>query len=499
MTTADPPVGAPLPLPAEPEAAPAPIEPAEVEPALVAEPDSVKPGLRIGVALTMIVVSILLYLSAPLGIVQESLPLFLAATVAVMAPLFLSRQFDPFTPACYHALVNSVGMVAIVASLFSSEELSFGGMPRLGYDERVDLLGQVSLAYIVQSVGYCIGYYFTGGMKGLQRALPSFPNFSWNSRRLWMVSGGLWLIFAVAYAQFQSLAKTGLFEAASAETKAVWRNEDDRMAWLFRALQLGIVPIYALTARALSKSGNARARPKWIAILLFLTATMALLGARIGQRGFAIIMVIGLATIVHYVWRRIPTVVILGAAFAAIVVTNYLGAVRTNTDTSTTRVSSAFTRPSDVLARLEEDRDHLAAAGCAMYYFPERHDYLKGTTFLNIVLFPIPRALWPEKNRLIPMSENGIVWELIKVPAPMPFPFVFYANFGWVGMFVCMALWGAFHKTLFKWVHQSRYQPGVVAIYATTLVTFTPTSSGVAYLLGGAVPLFILMKMMKRN
>lgn len=493
MTTADPPVGAEAPAPAAPPSLVAP-EDTSVPP----EPESVKPGLRIGLALGFIVASVLIYLAAPLGIVQQSLPLFLAATLAVMAPLFLSRKFDPFTPACYYAMVNGVIMVSIIAAFFTTEEVSFGGLPRLGYDERVDLLNEISLAYIVQSTGYCLGYYFTGGFKRVLQILPSFPNFQWNSRRLWLVIGGLWLTFAVAYARFQSLAKGGLFDVATAETKAVWRTADDRMAWLFRSLQLGMVPLYALTARFIARSSNDRARPKWMLVLLFLAATITLLASRIGQRGFAIIMVIGLATIVHFVWRRIPTPVILAAGFVAIVGTNYLGDARVNTNNLSTRASSNLPRPVQVLARLEDDRDHLTASGCAMYYFPERHDYLKGSSFVSILLFPIPSSIWPEKSRLFPMSENGIVWQLLQVPVPMPFPFVLYANFGWIGMLVGMALWGAFHKTLFKWVHQSGYKPAVVAIYAPVLVTFSPTSSGIASLLGSALPLFILMKLMKR-
>lgn len=499
MTTADPPVGAGAVGASTETVQPTAPEPVAEVAAPTTEPDSVKPGLRIGVALVLIVAAILLYISAPRGIVQEALPLFLAATVATFAPLFISRKFDPFTPACYHALVNGVVMVSLLASFFSTEEIAFGGMQRLGYDERVDLLNKVSLAYIVQATAYCVGYYFTGGASGLLKVLPKFQGFQWNSRRLWFISGALWLIFLVAYARFQSVAQTGIFDVASAETKAVWRNEDDRMAWLFRALQLGAIPIYALTARFISRSSNDSARPKWMFILLLLTAALALLGARIGQRGYSIVFLIALAAIVHYVWRRIPTPVILGAAFVAIIATNYLGAARTkDADVSTVRVSTAVSRPAEVLARLEADRSHLAATGCAMYYFPERHDYLKGSSYLSILLFPIPRAIWPEKAALFPMSENGIVWQILKVPVPMPYPFVFYANFGWVGMFICMALWGAFHKTLFKWVHQSGYQPGVVAIYATLLVTFIPTTSGVASLLGGALPLFILMKLMKR-
>ncbi|MFO0615057.1 MAG: O-antigen polymerase [Polyangiaceae bacterium] len=466
--------------------------------ALTTEPEAAKPGLRIVVALVMIVIGVSVYVAAPVGIVQEVLPLFLTATIVQMAPLFVSRKFDPFSPACYHAMVNGISLIAIAAALFATEDVSFGGMGRLGYDERVELLNLISLAYIVQGVGYCLGYYFTGGFSLLLRLLPTFPGFRWHSRRMWLIIGGLWLVFAVAYARFQSLAQSGLFEAATAETKAVWRNEDDRMAWLFRALQLAMIPLYVLTARFLDRSVDARSRRRWIVALLFLTGTIALLAARIGQRGNAIILLICLAGIVHYVWRRIPTPVIVAAAFIAIVVTNFLGDARTGADTDDIRPATTMSQPMQVLAKLEQDRVHLAATGCAMYYFPERVDYLKGSSYLAIVLAPIPRAIWPAKNQLFPWSENAIVWILIQQPLPMPFPFVLYANFGWIGMFVGMALWGVFHKTLFKWVHQSGYAPATVVIYASALVTFTPTTSGVAWLLGAGIPLFIVMKLMRR-
>lgn len=492
MATAEPPVGA---LPPE-QASDAT---AEAVPD-TSVPESAKPGLRVGVLAVMLVMSILTYTISPGGIVEEAVPLFLLAIIAQMAPVFVSRRFDPFSAANYTAMVSGVTLVSMLAQLYATSEIPFVAMPRLSYDERVDLLQRISLAYIVQGIGYTIGYYFTNGIGSVRKALPSFPRFEWNRRRFWVICAACWALFAVGFARFQSLATGSWFSAATAESKAVWRNEDDRMAWLFRALQLGMVPLYAIAARFVTKATNPRIRRQWIVLLLALVALMAVLAARIGQRGYVIFMIIGLAGIAHYCWRRIPTPVILLAGLIAIAVANWLGQVRTNDATATNfRVTSAITRPAEVLARFEDDRDHLAATGCAMYYFPERQEYLKGKSFLNIVFAPIPRALWPEKNQFVGWSENGIVWLLIELPAPMPFPFVLYANFGWIGMFIGMALWGAFHRTLFQWVHRSGYRPHIVAVYAPMLVTFTPTASGIAAFLGAGLPLFVMMKVMQRR
>lgn len=497
MTTADPTA------PPDDPVAPSSTEPREeiLLGTRLDVPDAARPAFRIGVAGTLIVLAILLYGAAPEGIVREAVPLFLAAIVAQLAPLYLSRAFDPFSPAHYHTMISGVTLVSILAQIYSMGDMPYGGMPRLSYDERIDLLQKISLAYIVQAIGYCIGYYFTNGFAGLVRTLPRFPDFHWHQQRFWLLSFGLWGAFAIGFARFQSLAGSWSLGAATAATKAVWRAQDDRMAWLFRALQLGMVPLFALTARFLTRSTKSTIRRQWMVILLLLTGLLALMAARIGQRGYAIIMIIGLAGIAHYVWRRIPTPVILGAALAAIVATNFLGRVRVSDETTTTQrpVVSGIMRPAQVLAELENDRDHLAATGCAMYFFPERVDYLKGQSFLNILLAPIPRALWAGKQSYVSMSENGIVWSLIEQPVPMPWQFVYYANFGWIGMFVAMAMWGAFHKSLFRWVHQSGYHPPVVAIYGAMLATFSPTASGIAWFLGAGLPLYVMMKLMKRR
>lgn len=491
MTTADPPVDA---LP------PGTSPPPTAEPVAGSVPESVQPGLRVGVLAVTMTLAVFIYMAAPNGIVEEAVPLFIVALIAQLAPIFMSRKFDPFSAAHYTAMVSGVTLVSMLAQLYASGEIPFASMPRLSYDERVELLQRISLAYIVQGVGYAVGYFYTKGLGGLGRFLPTFPNFNWNSRRFWMICAGCWALFALGFARFQSLASGSWFSAATAESKAVWRNQDDRMAWLFRALQLGMVPLYAIAARFITRATHWRARRQWIVILLALVAIMAVLSSRIGQRGYAIFMIIGLAGIAHYTWRRIPTPLILASALVAIAVTNWLGQVRTNDENASSfRVTTAITRPAEVLARLEDDRDHLAATGCAMYFFPERQEYLKGKTFLNILLAPIPRAVWPDKNQYIGWSENGIVWLLIELPAPMPFPFVLYANFGWIGMFIGMALWGAFHRTLFQWLHDTGYSPQVAAVYATVISTFTPTASGIAFFLGAGLPLFVMMKVMRRQ
>lgn len=493
MATAEPPIGA---VPPEP-ASEAVTEPAA---AAASAPDSVKPALRVGVLAVMLVVAILIYTMAPAGIVESAVPLFLLAIIAQMAPVFISRRFDPFSAANYTAIVGGVTLISMLAQLYASGEIPFVAMPRLSYDERVELLQKISLAYIVQGIGYALGYYFSNGFGSIGRRLPTFPSFEWNSQRFWMICAGCWALFALGFARFQSLASGSWFSAATAESKAVWRNEDDRMAWLFRALQLGMVPLYAIVTRFITKSTHPRIRRQWMVLLLALIAGMAVLAARIGQRGYLLFMIIGVAGIAHYTWRRIPTPVILLSGLIAIAAANWLGQVRTNDETAGSfRVTSALARPAEVLARFEDDRDHLAATGCAMYFFPERQEYLKGKSFLNIVLAPIPRAIWPDKNQYIGWSENGIVWLLIELPAPMPFPFVLYANFGWIGMFIGMALWGAFHRTLFQWVHRNEYRPQVVALYATVLVTFSPTASGIASFLGAGLPIFLMMKVMRRR
>jgi oligosaccharide repeat unit polymerase len=102
-------------------------------------------------------------------------------------------------------------------------------------------------------------------------------------------------------------------------------------------------------------------------------------------------------------------------------------------------------------------------------YFPRDHGFLGGQTFASLFTAPIPRSLYPGK----PPSPAGVVSTIVfpdlyvrGTSIPPSLVGEAYINFGRIGAFAVMALFGAFYRTAYAYLMRAPKRPAVVLIYA---------------------------------
>jgi len=101
-----------------------------------------------------------------------------------------------------------------------------------------------------------------------------------------------------------------------------------------------------------------------------------------------------------------------------------------------------------------------------LQHIPKRLGFLYGIPYLNLIFFPIPRAIWPGKPIYV---DQILTRELISVgPELNTFTILgdFYSNFSWLGIIVGMLSWGVMWRVLYSYLIRNQKRPGAILIYA---------------------------------
>jgi len=96
----------------------------------------------------------------------------------------------------------------------------------------------------------------------------------------------------------------------------------------------------------------------------------------------------------------------------------------------------------------------------------EKIGFFYGIPYLNLIFFPIPRAVWPDKPVYV---DQILTKELIPYgPELNTFTILgdFYANFSIVGIIFGMLFWGIIWRTLYSYLIQNQKSLSVITIYA---------------------------------
>jgi xanthosine utilization system XapX-like protein len=444
-------------------------------------------ALRRLIACVLPFVGLLLTLAdvTPPGL-HETLPAFWAALSIYLFPALWERDPDPFSPTSFLAIA-SLQLWSIILAQWGDGRVDLSGLPSMSHSARVDTMNRVSYALGFSAIAYFAAYSFLGArLKG--SVFGTFPS-RWDAPRFGLVVGVLAVVFAISYGYFQSRVGVGLGTLSLNEGRELLRS-DPTLSWVQRGVYLGILPLALLADRVLQKP------VRWdFAALVFIGSVIyAYLILRLGPRAPAVVVLGILVVCFHYKVRRVPVPALVGALFMAIVFLNFLSDLRgVREGDQIELIDSDRLEARSVAAKHEKDRTRLPAMATVMYFFPEKNDYLLGESFLAIAIAPIPRWVLPEKKSLV-AADTGIVYNLIGIPAPSAFPFVAYANFGWIGLVIGQALLGLFHRSLYNWFSSDRMKPGAVSFYVLLLVQFSPTSLGVAAALGSVLPLWLILR-----
>ncbi|HEY4122799.1 MAG TPA: O-antigen polymerase [Byssovorax sp.] len=420
---------------------------------------------------------------------------FCVAMWLQLVPLLWPREPELFGPLGY-TCVSQLVILASAIAYYVTRPMTDAMLP-LQPAELADLFMRVGVAEVLATLAYFVGYHVTldqsvrrprwSRVKAPAVVQADAAPVRWSGVRVALVCVVCAAVFIPSYAYFQSQVHANITDATQlAAGKAVWR-EDPTLSWLHRGVAMGLVVPMLLLGYVLRDK-----RPSlWsLALVGALALALGFLSLRLGQRGTMIFFLATMVIIAHHLWRRIPFWAVLAMLFGGILLSNALGSIRRGEDQQT--MSASATRdPIEVLANYEAERQHIAAIGVVLYTFPDRMDYLFGSSYIGLLVTPIPRWLWPEKNQYFLMRDTTIVWELTGAPLPSGFPATMYANFGWLGLIVGQIVWGRCHRRLYEWALANRANRNVLLLFAVMVVHVGPTLLQLADAIQSVLPMAV--------
>jgi hypothetical protein len=439
-------------------------------------------------------VAVLLFANTHNEEVSQVAPFLLVTLALCVAPLFIARDHDIFAPAPFHGLQEASRLVPGLITLLAYGDSQLGPYQFLSTEARVALLRSVCAMLSLAQLGYLAGYLGTRGAT-VARWLPTLSGRRWRPPRFLLVLLLLALIFLVSYAQFQEQAGGSLLDVTMlAEGKRVWR-EDSTLSWMLRGIWLGFLPVILLGTVAITSNSRA-----YIVATLVLYAIAALLITRLGQRGPAIQCLLVLLMLFHYLRRRVPLALCAAVFLVVVAGTTLLGQYRSGVTPNQPFVER-IASPTETMVSYEAERQHMTVYATIMHFFPEEREYLMGESWAAVLVALVPRWLWTDKPDFAPWRETRIVYNLIGLPAPTPYPALLYANFSWPGVFLGMFLYGCIHRGLSEWRKRSAHDANTNLIYVLVLTTFSPTAFGLSAMLQLALPalLALYFMMLPRN
>lgn len=108
---------------------------------------------------------------------------------------------------------------------------------------------------------------------------------------------------------------------------------------------------------------------------------------------------------------------------------------------------------------------------------PRQHDHLEGSSYLELVALPVPRALWPDK----PQTVLGDVQLAIfgkNIGASFGFHGELFANFGWAGVLVGSLLFGGLLEATWRSLVRTRTLPAALLLSVALAVLVQVFSRG---------------------
>jgi hypothetical protein len=414
----------------------------------------------------------------------------LAVTLALyLAPLFVGSDREIFSPAPFQGLREASRLLPGFVTLVVYGDSGLGPFQHLTTDARVSLMQSVCAMLSLGQIGYLVGYFATRG-RAVARALPNLAERSWSVPRFLLVMLSLSLIFVLSYAQFQDQAGGSLLDVTMlAEGKRVWRD-DASLSWMLRGIEIGFFPVILLGTLAFA--GRSRG---YIVATAVLYGLSALLITRLGQRGPAIHCLLILLMLFHYLYRRIPLVVCAAAFLVLVAGSTLLGEYRSGSAPNQALLDR-IEAPAQTLATHEAERQHMTVYAAIMHFFPDERDHLMGESWSAVLVSLVPRWLWADKPDFAPWRETRIIYNLLGIPAPTPYPALLYANFSWPGVFLGMLALGFFHRGLHEWRKAAPDDANTSLVYVILLVTFSPTALGISSMLQYALPAMLALYFM---
>ncbi len=397
----------------------------------------------------------------------------LVAGVAVVLLLPLAwrvvqRRFDPFEPILIFALAWGVMFVVRPAAILIRDDTNFYGVD-IG-----STLDKAVLLALLGAVAFVVGYEVSIGRRLARRLRPPPETFD--------SSAALLGAYAVAAAGMVALVSFLLSAGGVEAVETFFRGRSDELnelvgestTYLWWA-SLAVVPA-ALVTFAVAVVDR---RPATFTGAALLIAIALVRTVPVGNRVFLLVLLGGIAVFVYLYRQTRPGIVVLIVApvLALLVSTAILDfRYRESREDLWTIAERLATTPSRLVGPVVKgaDSEMAPALAGALRVVPERLSYrYGGATFGDLIRRPIPRQIWEGKPDTPGHQVVVAVWpEPRKLGGfdPTFTPLLdFYWDFGLLGVFLGMAVYGAVARALYEYMRLNDRNVVAQLLFASAL------------------------------
>jgi hypothetical protein len=382
------------------------------------------------------------------------------------------RKFDIFEPIVLFAVVYGVMFVARPAAMLLEDSLVYEG-PRSTLDVSRTFTEMLVMA-LFGALAFVVGYWLSLGGRLARAHRPPREDF-----RVGRVTVAA-LLFGLV-----GVCSLGLFAASSGGVRLVdailhsGRNtellEPSGSSMYVRFLFLVIIPA-ALVVLVL---GLDRRSVPLVVAALALAALLVAEASPIGSR-ITLLPLLGGVYVLYYVRRsaRPSLLAVLVVAAVAVLGSTFLSDLRGRAarGESVGETIARATSPSRLLDSVATgpDTEMAPALSAALGVIPERLSHTHGATvFGDLVLRPIPRALWQGKPQIPRHKLLATIWPIEYARGTINAEFsallYWYWDFGVLGVIVALVAYGILARYLYEYFGLHREHPYVQVLYSLSL------------------------------
>lgn len=408
----------------------------------------------LGLVVAFIVQSLVsLYVSATLDL-DTGIVLFFASVsmLALLAPFILRWvPFDLFSPLTFILLSFLMGTGGRIPFII----LNYEHVARarfLMFNMTFEQVAQESVWFFVGVVFLVFGYISTHKRLNLFGSA-YWLNYQFNQGRFFVVCltfGALGSVFGLIFLRAGGIdLSDGDILGSSQKIHVGTKESVGLLGGISRqVVSFAIVPFLCLASFLVT--GKLKANPFVLAALVLLAMPVFGVPFIASSRGGIITSIISIGIFVYY-FKGLNPVKLLVVLLGVLMLIQFMGALRIHNKSVNIQVEKLGLVGS-VLGS-GNGVDMVRTAGI-IYYVPERTDYLYGKSYLALLTFGVPRAIWPEKPEvgLGPLVKSEVFGgrEVDKNGWPAGIVGEAYLNFGRMGLVFVMFLYGAMQRLIYN-------------------------------------------------
>ena len=427
--------------------------------------------------------SILVISSVFFALVTNDLLLFTIIMLIILLGLpsviqwMSGKSFDLFVPPVFFSVVIFLGYILPIPSFLAGED-PFSIL--WGYPFRS--LHDALLRALLLAVLGVLGFYFGYGVFALRPVKRCPSTVVWNAHRLGLVGIGYTLVGLGLFAAGIVLigGPSALIEGLADRTRAF-----AGLGYFFNGILLLLIFAllwwtYLLQERRLTDWRF------WIYTIFALLSSGLL-----GSRANTFIIVLAGVVLYHTLFKPISFAILLSlGGVGAVALVAYALFFREFLITGQLAVLVSYADKSNPLwtlfaQMLSGEFMHIQILSTLVEAMPSEIPFQNGLTYLFLFATPIPSSLWPEK----PLPAPGIFtlalwpqkWLLAGTTIPPTLMGEMYMNFGTLGVFIGMILFGALYRIVYARSLATACAPTPTILYALMLV-------GIIHYVRGAFP-----------